>query len=149
MNDRLKFRVFDIARNEYCDLTREDVLFFIGTNGKLCRCLLYDGGYTALTYPTNEFFKVEFCTELKDKNSKLIYEGDMFKPDYDNEEESCIVIWDDETASFKVRCDGHFEQWNGLYETTVEWSENIELADYLGEEIIGNIHENPELLEIK
>ena len=79
------------------------------------------------------------CTGLKDKNGKLIWENDVvgFWDTYSTEnghaEMDCIgkVVWDDETISFQVT--------NRLY------AESYEVLDECS--VIGNIFDNPELLE--
>ena len=79
------------------------------------------------------------CTGLKDKNGKLIWENDVvgFWDKYSTEngqaEMDCIgkVVWDDETLSFQV--------------TNRLSSESYEVLDECS--VIGNIFENPELLE--
>lgn len=65
-------------------------------------------------------------TGLCDKNGKEIYEGDILK-DYDNEQ---IAVVSFEDGSF-------IATYENISTTIFEWS---------GEEIIGNIYENPELL---
>lgn len=80
------------------------------------------------------------CTGLKDKNGKLIWENDIvgFWDAYSTEngqaEMDCIgkVVWDDETISFQVT--------NRLY------AESYEVLDECS--VIGNIFDNPELLEV-
>lgn len=71
------------------------------------------------------------CTGLKDKNGKLIFEGDIFTVLHCGEKK-VVVFWDDEQARFKVKNAAH-----NLFETI--------RSDYL--EVIGNIYENPELLK--
>lgn len=79
------------------------------------------------------------CTGLKDKNGKLIFENDIvaywdtYSTENGQAEADCIgkVVWDDETISFQVT--------NRL---------SAESYEVLGEcDVIGNIIDNPELLE--
>lgn len=80
------------------------------------------------------------CTGLKDRNGKMIWENDIvaYWDSYSTEsglaEADCIgkVVWDDETISFQVT--------NRL---------SAESYEALGDEcsVIGNVFDNPELLE--
>lgn len=74
-------------------------------------------------------------TGLKDKNGKEIFEGDIV--DYKGRE--AVVKWHGSYASFIYRFV------DGLQERVSEW-DPLFLACYHFE-IIGNIYENPELLE--
>ena len=71
-------------------------------------------------------------TELKDKNGKEIYEGDI---GVGGDEDRRIMKWDEDTASF-------------IYEVNSEktWINQKSTLDK-GVEIIGNIYENKELLK--
>lgn len=91
-----------------------------------------------ISLPVNENeYILEQYTGLKDKNGKEIYEGDIFSYDFHDDSYGEIVF-----------CDGAFmKEWvtsEGEYLTT--YIEKIDLEMF---EIIGNIHENPELLETK
>ena len=71
---------------------------------------------------------VGMFTGLKDKNSVEIYAGDIFFDGIEN----CTIEWCDNSASF-IANDG---------------TEKHELGEWTQRElIIGNIHQNPELLE--
>ena len=90
--------------------------------GRFIERRLIDGHEASLTW--------EQCTGLKDKNGKLIYENDLLK---DNNG-IWQVKWNNEEVAFYI--------WNK--------KRDFYLSPFIGEyEIVGNINENPELLEEK
>ena len=77
-------------------------------------------------------------TGLKDKNGKLIYEGDIVKFNFDTDEIKAVVSWDSqELIGFYLNTTDYFKS---KYLTDYDFYKN----DY---EIIGNIYENPELIK--
>lgn len=85
----------------------------------------------------NEDCIFEQYTGLTDRYGKEIYEGDVLLDYYDGDD-AFIVEWDKDTASFIL--------------TDTEQILNVSFDNYYPDkylEIIGNIHENPELLEVK
>ena len=125
MNDRLKYRVWDKRLNRY--LGKNDPTQMLLENGNLA--YLDDEGM--------KFYDVEFCTGLKDKNRKSLYEGDIIGGIYGG-----YISWCDECKSFELfvpefgcaSCSGD-----------ILWQEIVEDDGKL--EVIGNIHENADLLE--
>ena len=83
--------------------------------------------------------KLMQSTGLKDKNDKEIYEGDIIK---DSEDFIAQVVYDKEYAGFGLNYQP-FDLTEGL-SVTFEELKNEYRNTF---EIIGNIYENPELLE--
>lgn len=76
------------------------------------------------------------CTGLKDKNGKLIWENDIVRTIYDGIEHIYQVIWDKSELDFKATNGKEF------YKSNFEY---LPCCDEV--EVIGNIFDNPELLE--
>ena len=130
MNDRFRFRVWyepkGITRDEpimiynaedtYDCMAGEPVIIYKSCFGDV----LEDDEYTIMQ-----------CTGLKDKNGKLIYEGDIVKFKTELFGKPKQIIWDEcrymLKNTFIILCDMEIEQF--------------------GLEVIGNIYENKSLLE--
>jgi uncharacterized phage protein (TIGR01671 family) len=127
MQDRFKFRVWD----KFCETWLTD--FAINQDGEINKF-----------FNSEEALKRRFvlmqCTGLKDKNGKLIYEGDVVNG-------TCGVYWgemivkfnENEAKFYMYRID---KRYTDLHFHGKNQEDNFEL------EVIGNIYENPELLEV-
>lgn len=128
MNDRFKFRVFSKGTKE--------LLFVLTLGGDFIKATPSLVVTSCRTLKADNCI-LEQCTGLKDKNGRLIYEGDIVLLDDTDSFENpikTVVRWAEENASF-----GLFRSHNLYYGFYSYESENFE--------VIGNIHENPELLE--
>lgn len=123
-------------------------------------CLICQAGYRINRYKVDPETVGE-CTGLRDKNGKLIFEGDIFKfPDevWESYYTSCGTeynSWEVENYGVVGFCDysGRFEfiryKFNeNSVEADLHENREVEFHEFVCElEIIGNIHDNPELLK--
>jgi uncharacterized phage protein (TIGR01671 family) len=138
MQDRFRFRAWDTHNNKYiydAEMTYDDI-------GVRAECF----GYMVDDYYNYEYI-VEQCTGLKDKNGKLIYEGDIVK-EISFDEDSGLGREFEETS---VICFGGGDYPCSFTMKSERFYRGFALLNYginrLELEVIGNIHENPELLE--
>ena len=128
----IKFRAWDNVENKYFKPT---CAAYKGELRDLSICLGGDILRRSLEYCaehesrfTNQYI-IEQYTGLKDKNDKEIYEGDILKT---KDGYICFVVWS-------------ILAW--VVESPGSQSQDLELESFYNEcEVIGNIHENPELL---
>lgn len=133
----IKFRVWDNLEKAY--LNEEDIA--IDNLGNIFIFEIYDKNDTDLWYtrmlpdPDNKRHVIEQCTGLKGKNGIEIYEGDVVKVEGDGE--IYRVEWINSGFGLEPRYNSPRYPVLG----------NVELRRKI--EVIGNIHENPGLLEEK
>ena len=141
MNRELKFRVWD---NEYKQWTSyseyqslpDDFIRYTDCN-PLFELRGRDG--------EQQRFVIEQYTGLKDKNGKEIYEGDIVSTIYTDQVDKKIgdIVYTTEVGAYRVRCGQHLLPIVTYRVVGGSPQGLLTVAD----EVIGNIHENPELLK--
>lgn len=137
--NRFRFRAWDKSFRRM----RYNIFFFWKENEITVYELEEDG---SKYYLPNSHIVLEQCTGLKDKNGKLIYEGDILATSNTNQNNNLdtwdknalgytAVIWDNELSCFS----GSNWTWEKIGYESVYGMKFIE--------VVGNIRENPELLE--
>ena len=141
MQDRFKFRVLDTETNKlYPDLdslsTEEsNAHFLLAQDGAIVK-KYYNNGEIQLIRMS--IYKPIFCSGLKDKNGKLIYEGDILNiRDY-----SALGYPRSRIGEVKY---SFSENYPAFYVATI-YGDAKDFTDDM--EVLGNIYENPELLEV-
>lgn len=127
MQDRFRYRVFD---ND--DKKMHDVIFLNYENNSV---EWYNDKNKKRAAFIKEVPTVQ-CTSLKDKNGKLIYEGDILRNTLTNKYAS--VAWHNTGAGYvwsKTIPNSYLYEFGALFRVFGKY------------EVIGNIYENPELLE--
>ena len=133
MQDRFKLKFWDNTDKEFGEVINIDFdNGFVDYKTK--------NGITSTQLKCGELIQ---CTGLKDKNGKLIYEGDILFEYWKNEvflnEEKWVVKWNNNHANFYIEIINASK--NAILN---QWHLARHDLDY---EIIGNIYENKELLE--
>ena len=128
----IKFRAWDEKNKRwYKDSDPDCVLEFDGSITQINVVGQYDGELF-YSFDDKEGLILVQYTGLKDKNGKEIYEGDIIFHHHRKEEYRLQGV---------VRYE---EQWAGFY-----FAENRGMNKNTKYEVLGNIYENPELLEKK
>lgn len=122
MSRAIKFRAWSNEHNRYCDLIKMDE-----------DDRWYGYIYSCAVYLSTKDIVLEQYTGLKDKNGKEIYEGDIVEIDKYGKFQ---VFWNEWACKFDFDKIGKREREEPLL--SQDWEEKTE--------VIGNIHENKELL---
>lgn len=135
MNDRFKWRMWSTHAGRYFDENNDAMLENVFECIKQqicydCQNPVFRKIYDRIAYNHIEDGMVfEQCTGLKDKNGRLIYENDLIKIDDD----VAVINWSDYYARFML------ESSEDIFDFETTYAEECE--------VIGNIHENKELLK--
>ena len=133
MNDRFKFRLYDKAIGE---MVYDVCVGFIKDNGKTNDWVCADTSCGQITYRDGKLKDIILmqCTGLIDVNGKLIYEKDIIKCSHGCEFAIGVIEWDSKELQFALKIEDAF----------YSIRQKIKFDTI---EILGNIYENPELLE--
>ena len=146
----IKFRAWDKTTKGYLYNYREDGCScepFLSLNGKLMYEWVEEGGGGIGELEDDRYILQQY-TGLHDKNGKEIYEGDILKStekpnQYTREYELSgigVVVWSEKDTMYNLR-------WFDSNGRSVEPALKNMLGRY--NEIIGNIYENPELINAR
>lgn len=135
MQDRFKFRVkfqidnsIEIFDVENIDIAHQQIFF------RREDCNLYNIGFGV------KGTELMQCTGLKDKNGKLIYEGDIVTPVYTN-----ATLLEPKITGQVISGKACFQ----IQSPHIAYNALQILNSEKAFEVIGNIYENPELLKIE
>lgn len=141
MQDRFKCRVWDKDAKEYLTLYKEDEKtgmhsYWIGWDNS--GVYQYDRDVEKdIVYVTDisQFVEIEQCTGVKDESEDLIYENDIVELDDGTELVNAVIEWDNNAGCWNIRTSDTIYTFDNLYGNEMR--------------VIGNIHENADLLENK
>jgi uncharacterized phage protein (TIGR01671 family) len=144
----IKFRAWDLKHKKWLDFDYPCDFHMNPLTGKIqedmdnsCSDPECCGGPSPM-WRDQEGYIVEQFTGLHDKNGKEIYEGDIVRLGLGE------VVWDEEEAGFHLRWhDRRFRDARASIIQRHDGHEPIFANAKYSLEVIGNIHENPELLK--
>jgi uncharacterized phage protein (TIGR01671 family) len=135
MQDRFRSRFFHKPSGKY--LNSQSLVYCNGCYEQVADRQSPKGTYHAYilaTYNTSEIIE-EQCTGVKDESEDLIYENDIVELDDGTELVNAVIEWDNNAGCWNIRTSDTIYTFDNLYGNEMR--------------VIGNIHENPDLLENK
>jgi uncharacterized phage protein (TIGR01671 family) len=156
IEDRFKFRFYDKDKKIMID-ENSDTKYIANIYGRdewywcieaqMPKILSYFDGEGFVEGKWHKFnFAIMQCTGLKDKNGKLIYEGDILYNPFSNYK--YVVNYGkfalNYTKPFSVNITGFYITYKENIKNEVD---SLQMLDLNNIEVIGNVYQNPELLE--
>lgn len=133
-----KFRAYDKVRREY--LSSGQVFIAIQPGQRPKNSIIYLDIIQVPDFYKDRFI-IEQFTGLNDKHGVEIYEGDIYK----KHNYTYMVIWTQYGFMQQTIYDGWLKK-NILNREEKTWISEVDCKNFI--EIIGNIHDNPWLLEM-
>lgn len=144
----IKFRAWDDVTSKMYHTGEEDMMqFYFNSNGIVVdsfentKIPFEDNLYDDVITETLEHLEYMQYTGLKDSHGKEVFEGDIIEAVFELLDGELKNIMDVGVVVFKD-CAFQVQTFEGHYEPLHEWSQ---LSEEL--KVIGNIYENPELLQ--